>query len=148
MKALSVMPEWAMQILIGSKPIEYRTWKTAYRGDLLICASSKRKPGCIDRNALCVVSLDKITRDFDIYEWHISNVRLIEPFEVKGKLHLYDVPDKLIKYLPNDTETLKRFFSPIVYRGRDNIPAPWEKGPRIASVKSKAPKTYRTKRYA
>lgn len=133
MKALSVMPEWAMPILMGTKPIEYRTWKTSHRGDLLICASSKRKPGTIDRHALCVVTLDNITADFDIYEWHLSNVRYIKPFEVKGKLHLYDVSDSLITYMPNTTETLKTYYEPLVYRGRNNVLAPWENRPHKRS---------------
>lgn len=40
MKALSVQPYWATSILQKTKTVECRTWKTDYRGDLLICASS------------------------------------------------------------------------------------------------------------
>ena len=36
-KALSIYPEPVMDIFMGDKTIEYRTWQTDYRGDLLIC---------------------------------------------------------------------------------------------------------------
>lgn len=137
LKALSVMPEPALYIALGLKPIEYRTWKTPYRGDLLICASSKRKAGFIDRHALCVASLDDITFDLDVYEWHLSNIRLVKPFEVKGKLHIYEVPDSKIQYLPNTLETLERYFKPLVYNGRDNVPPYWQKASNKQPYKPK-----------
>lgn len=138
MKALSLRPEWAMPVLLDSKTIECRTWKTAYRGDLLICASSRKRTGFIDSHALCVVELTKIepfTRKHlakacmpyrempdDAYAWHFSNRRLIEPFAVKGKLHLFDIDDSLIKIIPNgisEQETLKRYYEPLLYLGKD-----------------------------
>ena len=39
MKALSIKQPWANAILSGRKTLEIRTWSTAYRGPLLICAS-------------------------------------------------------------------------------------------------------------
>ena len=39
MKALSIRQPWAWLIAHGHKPVENRTWPTAYRGDLLIHAS-------------------------------------------------------------------------------------------------------------
>lgn len=33
------------------------------------------------------------------FAWELENPRLIEPFEVKGKLRLFDVDESLIKYL-------------------------------------------------
>ena len=41
MKALSVRQPWASLIALGTKTIECRTWRTAYRGKLLICSGSK-----------------------------------------------------------------------------------------------------------
>ena len=41
MKALSVHPVFAMKIFSKEKTIELRTWKTDYRGDLLICSTQK-----------------------------------------------------------------------------------------------------------
>lgn len=134
MKALSVTPEWAMPILLGAKTVEWRSWKTSYRGDLLICASSKPKPGYISGRALCVVTLTDIEPFFSEhlvpammdyiepgYAWVINDLRWIKPFEVKGKLHLYDVPDDRIEYIPEsipDQEAFRRFYLPHVNMGR------------------------------
>ena len=53
MKALSVKPPYATQILMFMKTVECRSWKTDYRGDLLICASSSPWwAGTICKNAL------------------------------------------------------------------------------------------------
>jgi hypothetical protein len=41
MKALSVKQPWASMIARGEKTIETRTWRTFYRGPLLIVASKK-----------------------------------------------------------------------------------------------------------
>lgn len=55
MKALSVSSFYAMQIMLGNKTIEWRTWCTAHRGELLICSNRERTPGTIPSHALCVV---------------------------------------------------------------------------------------------
>ena len=39
MKALSVRGDYIMDIIAGKKKIEYRTWKTNYRGPLLMCST-------------------------------------------------------------------------------------------------------------
>lgn len=41
MKSLSVKQPWCELIASGRKTLEIRTWKTNYRGPLLICASSQ-----------------------------------------------------------------------------------------------------------
>ena len=99
MKAISIKNPYATQILRGTKTIEYRTWKTEYRGDLLICSSANPQvPGMLSGSALCVVNLSKITGVDGDYEWHLTNVRKIKPFPVKGKLNLYEVDDSLIHF--------------------------------------------------
>ena len=101
MKALSLHPMYAAEIAVGNKPEEYRTWETKYRGDLLICASQYNDGWEYPRGyALCVVRLAGIKPPDDegIYAWQLENVRPIVPFPVKGKLYLYDVDDKLIKF--------------------------------------------------
>lgn len=111
MKAISVKQPWAGAILQGLKPLEIRSWQTAYRGDLLICASAKPDENfdlsgenLILGHALCIVELYDIT-DFlpeqakdacidyfpGAFAWHLRNVREIKPFPVKGKLGLYEV---------------------------------------------------------
>lgn len=41
MKAISVRQPWAALTAIGVKTIELRSWRTSYRGPLLICATKK-----------------------------------------------------------------------------------------------------------
>lgn len=41
MKALSIQQPWAWLIVNGFKPVENRTWRTDYRGPLLIHAGKK-----------------------------------------------------------------------------------------------------------
>ena len=41
MKAISLWQPWASLIAVGAKQYETRSWKTDYRGPLLICASLK-----------------------------------------------------------------------------------------------------------
>ena len=107
MKALSIYPEPVMAIFMGDKTIEYRTWQTDYRGDLLICAGSKKEPGYVNGYAWFVVSLLDIRPEDDSsleegvrgYEWMLSAPRLIQPIPVRGRLFLFDVDDALIQYV-------------------------------------------------
>lgn len=136
MKALSVRPEWAMPILQGLKTVECRSWKTDHRGDLLICSSSRKESGTIAGHALCVVNLAKIEQfeqkhlepagmqGFDLeypsdsYAWVFNALYFIRPFEVKGKLRLFDIDDALIEYQAEDCsayEWLKRYYEPLIY---------------------------------
>ena len=116
MKALSVKHPWCEFIMDKIKPIETRTWNTKHRGDLLI-VSSMKPTWKYSGYALCVVNLadvrhmtieDEPLARCEIYDraksWILSNIRLIEPFKVKGQLSLYEVDDRLIKYLPVGAE--------------------------------------------
>lgn len=110
MKALSLHPIYADAIAAGEKKEEYRTWQTPYRGDLLICASTYNDgPEFVRGHAICVAELYDIeapkkgTRNFS---WRLRKIRLIEPFPVKGKLHLFDVSDALVKPFPGNYKAL------------------------------------------
>ena len=101
MKAISIKNPFATQIMRGTKNIEYRTWDTKHRGDLLICSSANPQvPGMMSGCALCVVELVDTQYDSanDVYEWHLSNVRKIKAFPVKGKLNFFEVDDALIHF--------------------------------------------------
>lgn len=110
MKALSVRQPYAWFIESGEKDVEYRTWKTDYRGDLLICASTNREPGIVEEFgvegmkqcptgvAVCVATLADIQPTEGIWGWILKNPRPVEYFPVKGKLHLFEVDDGLIRY--------------------------------------------------
>ncbi|MFC4772588.1 ASCH domain-containing protein [Enterococcus hermanniensis] len=98
MKALSIHPAYALEILKGQKTEEYRTWSTNYRGDLLICATAKKTLGTISGHALCVVRLDAIRALNDgTYAWVLTNLRYLEPFKIKGKQRLYTIEDQMIQ---------------------------------------------------
>ena len=93
-----------MEIFMGDKTIEYRSWQTDYRGDLLICAGSKKEPGFVNGYAYLVVSLldirpeDGWDDDHRGYEWMLGAPRLIHPIPVRGRLFLFDVDDTQIHY--------------------------------------------------
>ena len=42
MLALSISPDYALEMLEGLKTTEYRSWQTKHRGDLLICSTAKK----------------------------------------------------------------------------------------------------------
>ena len=103
MKALSIKEPWASLISNGHKTIETRTWKTAYRGKLLLCASRKPK-STISGMAFAIADLADIQlmKKEDegkacceiynrAYSWFLENVTPIKPFPVKGQLGLFDV---------------------------------------------------------
>ena len=98
MKALSIHPYYADKILYREKTIECRSWKTSYRGDILICSTAKKVEGTIPGHALCVAELvDVVPFDeshlddacmdevpYDAYAWILDNFRIIKPIPVKG----------------------------------------------------------------
>lgn len=106
MKALSIHPTFAMNFFCGKKTIECRTWKTDYRGDILICSTNKKIHGTIPGHALCVMTLKDIVpfekkhlkaacmrqNEFQsgCYAWIMDNLRFVRPVPVKGKLSLWD----------------------------------------------------------
>ena len=114
MKALSIHPGYAGLIFAGEKTVECRTWKTDYRGDLLICSTAKKFHDTIPGHALCVVTLKDIvpfTKEHikpacmdgfkvepGLYAWILDNLRIIRPIPLKGKLSLWDY-DGEIEYL-------------------------------------------------
>ena len=135
MKALSVKQPWASCIIDGGKTVECRTWKTSYRGPLLICSSKgdidfPEENGLIAPGgmALGVVELVDIARmtpadhaHADLpeawhadalkgYAWHLKLLYPIKPVPVKGKLNLFtvDVPlEKMPDKVPDHWEYLK-----------------------------------------
>lgn len=112
MKALSVSPRAAMAIYEGEKTIEWRSWNTNYRGDLLICGTAKKEPGGISGKAFFCVELVGVVpftkehlKDACMehmpnpagYAWIVGNPFTIHPIDVKGQQGLFDVDDDLIQ---------------------------------------------------
>jgi hypothetical protein len=102
-KAISVKEPWASKIMFGEKTIETRTWKTNYRGEILICASANPKSDYSGK-ALAIASIvecrpmvkaDEKKACCPIYPgayaWLLSDVKRIEGFPVKGRLGIFDV---------------------------------------------------------
>lgn len=144
MKALSVRNPYAHLIMCGEKEYEFRTWKTDYRGDLLICSSANPKiKDTICGHALCIVRLNDIFtvtaknyRDFGLdekpdgkmYAWQLTNGRVIKPFPVKGKLNFFNVDDDLIEIIDSGDDSLTEeeaqtlydeYIEPLMYNGRE-----------------------------
>lgn len=113
MKALSVKQPWSSLIGSGQKPVENRSWRTRYRGPLLICAgalpdkdaaaalAAQGLPQPLEAPlgvAICVVDLVDVMRDHSSpwawpgqWHWILENARPVAPLAVKGQLGLFDV---------------------------------------------------------
>jgi len=103
MKALSIKEPWATKFLTLEKTIETRTWKTKYRGDVLLCAS-KKPESTISGNAFMIAELTDCRKMIigdeweaacswylGAYSWVFKNFRKIKPFIVRGQLGLFEV---------------------------------------------------------
>lgn len=134
MKALSIHPVYVEAIIGGLKTVECRTWKTDYRGDILICSTAKKFKGTIPGHAQCIVTLADIVpftrkhlkaacmnaNDYrpGMYAWILENLRLIKPVPVKGKLSLWNY-DGPIEILPEpqteeeDKAEYEKYFAPL-----------------------------------
>ena len=103
MKALSIKEPWATLINDGQKTIETRTWKTNFRGKILLCASAK-PASSLSGHAFAVAEIidcrpmteeDEKLAKCDVYDrahsWVLANVTPIAPFSVKGQLGLFNI---------------------------------------------------------
>jgi hypothetical protein len=125
-RGLSVRQPWAELILRRRKPIEIRSWKSAYRGWLLIHASGKweatsaRELGIskdvVTQGAFVGIAKVKEIRPFtrkdahllkknragvgwwrpDLFAWVLKSVHRIEPIRFKGILGLFHPPRYVI----------------------------------------------------
>src|SRR4051812_45612035 len=99
MKALTLRPEYAHEVLAGQKTEEYRSWSTSYRGLLVI--HSGKPNGCL----LCVVDLVDVVPDvYEGYVWLLANVRPVERVLVKGQLGLWNIDPQIVRPLQVDTQ--------------------------------------------
>lgn len=125
MKGFTIRQPWASMISAGVKSIETRTWRTPYRGELLICSAvHKARPAgpyahlaepflALPRGvAICLVTVvdcrpmtrhDERAACCELYDgawaWVLENPRPVEPFAVKGQLKYFEVSDALVKPL-------------------------------------------------
>ena len=118
MKALSVRGDFIMDMIAGKKKIEYRTWKTNYRGPILMCSTAKKVAGAVPGYAICVVNLKSI-QYFPLegfYHWNIELANVIKPIHVKGQLKLFNVDDNLIE--PISMKEFESEVRPLIYTPR------------------------------
>ncbi len=118
MKALSVRGDYIMDMITGKKKIEYRTWKTNYRGPLLMCSTTKKVAGAAPGYAICVVNLKSIQYfPFeDLYHWNIELADVIKPIHVKDQLKLFNVDNNLIE--PISMKEFESEVRPLIYTPR------------------------------
>ena len=117
-KALSVRGDFIMDMIAGKKKIEYRTWKTNYRGPILMCSTAKKVAGAAPGYAICVVNLKSI-QYFPLegfYHWNIELANVIKPIHVKGQLKLFNVDDNLIE--PISMKEFESEVRPLIYTPR------------------------------
>lgn len=110
MRCLSIRQPWAYKIIFGGKDIENRSWKTPYRGPILIHASKTPdknfgwNPGLMPTS--CIIGIIDLVDCVEYsksrwfqgpYGFVLANPRpFSKPIPAKGKLKLYSVPDELI----------------------------------------------------
>ena len=137
MKALSVDSDFAALIAAGEKTIECRTWKTSYRGELLICSNRLVVPGTIPRHAIAVCYLKNVREfqkadidaaclergDFQkgLYAWELDPICSVIPFQVRGMPGLFDVDDSLISRIDDAflseeemDAIIEKYFTPLL----------------------------------
>ena len=117
MKALSIDPEYAHYIFTGEKTVECRTWKTNYRGEVLICPTKTLVPGFISGHAWFTAMLIDVVPftkehleaacmdempDTQCYAWILNEPTLVYPIPVRGMPGLFQINDSLIRYPDDD----------------------------------------------
>lgn len=105
-RALTIRQPWASLVVSGQKDIENRTWKTSYRGMLLIHAGADRKDpnrnlprsviiGTVDL-VDCVTDSTSEWAEADNYHWILANpVEFDTPIPARGSLGLWNPSPEL-----------------------------------------------------
>jgi hypothetical protein len=109
-KCLCIKQPYASWIINGEKKLELRSWKTNYRGKILICASKtpdKKRDNCLGLPTGCTIGFVdlenvieykpkhlKLAKSLEFidnyYAWVLNNPVKIENIPVKGMLGLFD----------------------------------------------------------
>jgi len=95
--ALSIRQPHASMVANGLKSIEYRSWSTRHRGDLLIVAASYvprlRQHRDLPRAcAICLVTLvDVVKVEPRLHAWILSEPRPFPSIPVRGRQRLWNV---------------------------------------------------------
>lgn len=138
MKALSIKQPWASLAAAGHKTIECRTWRTTYRGSLLICSSKGDfeindgliAPGgmalgvadLVDVHPMTKADLDKAFLPDELqadalkgFAWVLRKQYEIVPVPIKGRLNLFDA-DVPLEPLPPEYKDHCLYFADLKKR--------------------------------
>ena len=103
MRAISIREPWASLILSGEKTIETRTWKTKYRGPVLLCASKNPKSEISGKAfaTATIIDCDEMVKGDEKFaccemypkanSWFLDDVKPIKTFDIKGQLGLFEI---------------------------------------------------------
>jgi hypothetical protein len=108
MKALSIRQPYAEWIASGEKTLEVRSWRTHYRGPLIICSSQRPDdPEYKDLplgKTICKVELvdvrpmkrkdtkaAKSSYDPDCFVWEMKVIKRVRHKSIKGKLGIFNL---------------------------------------------------------
>lgn len=127
MKALTIRQPLAYAIVQLGKDVENRSWRTHYRGPLLIHAAARRAPNPHamlseymkrppSEQSLCDLPIERIVGVVDLvdciknskskwaqrgaWHWVLKNPRAMEPIECTGRLGLWTPPPAVMNRLP------------------------------------------------
>ena len=101
MKAISIDPEYVLEIANGTKNEEYRKWSTSYRGDIIICTlATSSTYGFAD----LIAEIYDCEKQDGIYAFKLRNVKALKPFIVRGQQRIYNLaaPDDMTIYEPGE----------------------------------------------
>ena len=117
MKALTIKEPWASLIINGYKKYEFRSWKTNYRGKVLIHAGNIEKEMLsrfkdYDLNCLkgVIIGETNITDCIKVDEEFNQELLNIDPIVYRKNNHVSTYAFKL--------ENIKKYINPIPYSGK------------------------------
>ena len=110
---LSIRQPWA-SLVAYCEHVEYRTWDTSYRGQLIICATAKKVVLEGDELphgvAIATVEMTGTRKNKNGFDWIFDNTRQIYPVPVKGKQRIFTLPQDIdIRYLNPDDDHVEVF---------------------------------------
>lgn len=145
MKIVVVKQAWAWLIVNGHKSIENRTWKTKYRGPLLIQASAHRitakeydhhadfaaergvtlpPPEDLDAGGIVgmVYLVDCVTSDPSPWfegpvGWKLTEAQVLPFTPCKGMLGIYTAPESLVEAMKRAMPSVRRHQLSLFERG-------------------------------
>ena len=120
-KALSMWEPWATAVALNIKGFETRSWKTPYRGPLLICASQKRLP--IIQIVLLLVSARLTVSDLQ-YGRAVCIVNLVDILKTED-IVVSGIEKKFGDFSPGrfawKFQNVRRFVNPPLIRGKQGL---------------------------